>query len=1262
MSTHQLAFINDNVNNWEALAANLPNDVTVVHLDSQRDGLHQIVDYLHDQSIQNLAAIHLLSHGASGQVQLGNLTLTQDNLATQHDLLSQLGQALTPDGDLLLYGCNVAQGQTGLDFIGQLAQITQADVAASNNLTGKNGNWVLEKSTGQIDTTDNWERLLSQYDNDLAITHTFDSGMTNTGSNTATITVKNTTSNVSIKMVAAHGVWRIGNDTANGYATTYFGNWAINEAGVASTVAITVDLNNDGTFGDPFSLNSFKLSDPSFNGGTYTIKPNGLTAGQETILLSTMVDSYSTFTPTTVTNFNNITGFTVQFDSSATGITLDDFDVGPSTVVNTAPTITSGASGSVAENAATSTVVYTTTVTDPESDAITYALTGTDAAAFDISATGTVTLKASADYETKPSYSIIVNASDAAHTASPTTKNVTISVTNVNEKPVITAPASQSVNQGVATALTGISVVDPDSGANPITVSLSAPAGTFTSTTGNGVTVAGSGTSSMTLTGTQTNINNFITTSKVTYTTAAGATGTVTLSIGSNDGGNSGSGGTQTDSKTETLNIAVTNAAPTAVNFTSAGLSTITALAGATAGTLSAVDPNAGDTHTFTLVAGNGTNDADNNKFTLTSAGVLKVGTTPLNIVTGTYHVMTRATDAGGLSFDQAQTITIANPPPPPTPNPSPIIPLLPPGPTPTPTPTPIPAPTPAPVPTPAPQIIDGVALQTLTTSNGGQQITIPLVSADRSEDKTTANSHLADIPLAKNTAGTTILSLGIPTGVGAIVSGTSSSISLGEAKNELIRQIEAKTTQDSDSRSSMSTDGLQFLSALTSSDTLRVQTITPSVDKTTQTITTPIVITATPQIDGSKQAIVLDTQQLPSKTPITVNNIDFISVVGSARITGGAGANIAVGDNEDQFIVLGADDDELHGGGGTDTIGSLTGNDKLYGDGGNDVVYGGTGNDTLDGGSGNNVLNGGFGQDTALLAGTLADYQVTLINSNQIQLTHRTTSATNTLIDIETVTFTGNQETWQLTYTPGKTQIIQDHVANVSANRNIVTDLLTTQGDDHGYVSMGLALSIDAKAGFDVLNMTGSRSDINYRLLPLDFTEIVDFYNNHPTETMLPTGALEITRLTDGAMLDLKNVDFIAFDNGDAIAIAHNHTETVIGRLFHTLLNRDPSAHEWQLAQQASTAYQQGNLSADTILNWFTTQNPTLNQQNNSAYLQTLYQQTFGRDPSTVELTTALQTLDNASTSRDAIAVTIAASNEALSSINNLITAYQWL
>ncbi|KAB7878257.1 cadherin repeat domain-containing protein, partial [Poseidonibacter ostreae] len=68
------------------------------------------------------------------------------------------------------------------------------------------------------------------------------------------------------------------------------------------------------------------------------------------------------------------------------------------------------------ENAATSTVVYNPEATDNGGAAdanITYTLTGTDASAFDINATtGEVTLKNSADYETKDSYAINVVATD----------------------------------------------------------------------------------------------------------------------------------------------------------------------------------------------------------------------------------------------------------------------------------------------------------------------------------------------------------------------------------------------------------------------------------------------------------------------------------------------------------------------------------------------------------------------------------------------------------------------------------------------------------------------------------------------------------------------------------------------------------------------------------------------------------------------------------------------------------------------------------
>ena len=62
--------------------------------------------------------------------------------------------ALAPDADLLVYGCNVAGGQWGFEFIQDLADITGADVAASVDLTGASalgGDWMLESSTGTIE-------------------------------------------------------------------------------------------------------------------------------------------------------------------------------------------------------------------------------------------------------------------------------------------------------------------------------------------------------------------------------------------------------------------------------------------------------------------------------------------------------------------------------------------------------------------------------------------------------------------------------------------------------------------------------------------------------------------------------------------------------------------------------------------------------------------------------------------------------------------------------------------------------------------------------------------------------------------------------------------------------------------------------------------------------------------------------------------------------------------------------------------------------
>ena len=69
-------------------------------------------------------------------------------------------------------------------------------------------------------------------------------------------------------------------------------------------------------------------------------------------------------------------------------------------------------------------------------------------------------------------------------------------------------------------------------------------------------------------------------------------------------------------------------------------------------------------------------------------------------------------------------------------------------------------------------------------------------------------------------------------------------------------------------------------------------------------------------------------------------------------------------GDDGNDTITGGRNDDYLYGGLGNDTLRGLAGNDHLYGEDGDDTLEGGAGNDTLGGGAGNDTLEGGAGDD----------------------------------------------------------------------------------------------------------------------------------------------------------------------------------------------------------------------------------------------------------------------------------------------------------
>ena len=79
---------------------------------------------------------------------------------------------------------------------------------------------------------------------------------------------------------------------------------------------------------------------------------------------------------------------------------------------------------------------------------------------------------------------------------------------------------------------------------------------------------------------------------------------------------------------------------------------------GTAVGTLAAADPDPGDTHTFTLVAGTGS--ADNGSFTIVGA-TLRTAVSFDFETTPNRSVRVRATDSAGLSVERAFTITVTN-------------------------------------------------------------------------------------------------------------------------------------------------------------------------------------------------------------------------------------------------------------------------------------------------------------------------------------------------------------------------------------------------------------------------------------------------------------------------------------------------------------------------------------------------------------------------------------------------------------------------
>ena len=142
--------IDQHISGWQSLVDQVPQGSQVVIIDENSSGLSQLADALKGET--NISAIHILSHGASDTITLGTDVLTADNLSAWSSQLSAIGASLSDSGEILLYGCDVSAQDNA--FITRFAEVTQADVAASSDMTGSaalSGDWVLENHTGSIE-------------------------------------------------------------------------------------------------------------------------------------------------------------------------------------------------------------------------------------------------------------------------------------------------------------------------------------------------------------------------------------------------------------------------------------------------------------------------------------------------------------------------------------------------------------------------------------------------------------------------------------------------------------------------------------------------------------------------------------------------------------------------------------------------------------------------------------------------------------------------------------------------------------------------------------------------------------------------------------------------------------------------------------------------------------------------------------------------------------------------------------------------------
>ena len=140
----EILFLDPVVSDIATLLGHLRPEIEAILLDPVRPAAHQMATALAGE--RDLAAIHIIAHGAPGHVNFTAGDWSAETVADDAADLAVIGQALAASGDLRLWSCRTAAGPAGAAFVAGLARASGADTAAASGRVGAaalGGGWEL---------------------------------------------------------------------------------------------------------------------------------------------------------------------------------------------------------------------------------------------------------------------------------------------------------------------------------------------------------------------------------------------------------------------------------------------------------------------------------------------------------------------------------------------------------------------------------------------------------------------------------------------------------------------------------------------------------------------------------------------------------------------------------------------------------------------------------------------------------------------------------------------------------------------------------------------------------------------------------------------------------------------------------------------------------------------------------------------------------------------------------------------------------------